>query len=189
MKRCTVCGVYKPLQSFGVNKAQKDGLNYLCKTCSAEKSAAYKKANAEKVKAYAAEYRSANKDYFKEKSKEFREKNPTYQVEWCLKNQDRARESWRVRNKRNRPYYASLETGRRTASKRATPAWRDASRIREIYKEAESRRAAGEDVHVDHIVPLRSKLVCGLHVEANLAIIPARENVVKSNRAWPDMPE
>ena len=189
MKRCTVCGLDKPLQSFGVNKAQKDGLNYLCKACSAAKSAAYKRANVEKVKAYAGEYRAANKAYFNEKAKEFREKNPTYQVEWCLKNQDKAREGWRARNKRNRAYYASLETGRRTASKLASPAWRDASRIRAIYKEAERRRAAGENVHVDHIVPLRSKLVCGLHVEANLTIIPARDNVAKGNRVWPDMPE
>jgi hypothetical protein len=37
-------------------------------------------------------------------------------------------------------------------------------------------------------VPLRSKLVSGLHVENNLRVIPARENNQKKNKHWPDMP-
>ncbi|MEK9719889.1 MAG: THUMP domain-containing protein, partial [Quisquiliibacterium sp.] len=47
----------------------------------------------------------------------------------------------------------------------------DLNAIRSIYEQAGMRRAAGEDVHVDHVIPLRGKTVCGLHIAENLQII------------------
>lgn len=41
---------------------------------------------------------------------------------------------------------------------------------------------------VDHIVPLTSRLVCGLHCESNLQILPHIDNARKKNSVWPDMP-
>ncbi len=72
----------------------------------------------------------------------------------------------------------------------ATPAWANQFFIEEIYDLAIRRsKATGIKWHVDHIVPLISPLVCGLHCEQNLQVIPEKENLSKSNRHWPDMPQ
>lgn len=57
--------------------------------------------------------------------------------------------------------------------------------LRNIYKEAKSMRKEGYDVHVDHIYPLVHPLFCGLHVPANLQIIPGVDNMIKSNIFYP----
>ena len=73
---------------------------------------------------------------------------------------------------------------RRAAKICATPRWADRKEIARIYRKA---RELG--LTVDHIVPLKSGLVCGLHCEANLRVLSNEENGRKSNRFWPDMPE
>lgn len=72
---------------------------------------------------------------------------------------------------------------RRTAQMQAMPAWVDQKALRAVYQEAAQKQAAtGKLYHVDHIVPLRGKNVCGLHVPWNLQVLPARENLKKNNR-------
>jgi hypothetical protein len=64
---------------------------------------------------------------------------------------------------------------------RATPLWASTREIYAIYNAAADRRDLGEDVQVDHIIPLTHPLVCGLHCVENLRIISARENSYKCN--------
>ncbi len=69
----------------------------------------------------------------------------------------------------------------------ATPPWLDdvqRKRMKQLYLSADA--AKGE--HVDHIVPLRSPIVCGLHVPWNLQILNASQNYAKSNHIWPGHP-
>ena len=67
----------------------------------------------------------------------------------------------------------------------AQPEWADRKAINRLYKRARALRAAGIDVHVDHIIPLCHPMVCGLHVPSNLRIVGAKENMRKSNKSFP----
>lgn len=78
---------------------------------------------------------------------------------------------------------------RRYHERLATPAWADRAAIRQLYLRAERlTRETGEQWVVDHIVPLRGGIVCGLHVHWNMRVIHWVENAEKGNRSWPDMP-
>ena len=54
---------------------------------------------------------------------------------------------------------------------KATPKWANLEKIKQIYLNCPS------GYHVDHIIPLNNKSVCGLHVEYNLQYLTARENI------------
>ena len=88
------------------------------------------------------------------------------------------------------PGAATEQSNRRKARLlKAIPRWADMKKIRAIYKlKATMSKMDGVVYHVDHIVPLRSRRVCGLHCEQNLQILTGPENMKKHNSTWPDMP-
>jgi 5-methylcytosine-specific restriction endonuclease McrA len=75
---------------------------------------------------------------------------------------------------------------RRRRHRLATPPWlsrKQKSEIRQLYEIAITMtKTTGEQYVVDHIVPLRSEFVCGLHVPWNLRVITQEENLKKSNQ-------
>lgn len=76
---------------------------------------------------------------------------------------------------------------RRAAKLERTPVWSDDSAIRKMYDEAgKITRSTGIPHHVDHVIPLQGEKVSGLHVPENMQILPASENIRKSNKYDPD---
>ena len=66
--------------------------------------------------------------------------------------------------------------------RQATPAWADLDAIQNFHRVAKIMETmTGEKWHVDHIYPLRGKLVCGLHVPENLRVVQAHINLAKYN--------
>jgi hypothetical protein len=94
----------------------------------------------------------------------------------------------------NRDRINAHKAERRRRISEATPDWSKPSDFEEFRTIAQMFRIyTGQPYHVDHIVPLRGKtagrlVVCGLHCEANMTVLPGAENNRKSNQRWPDMP-
>jgi hypothetical protein len=89
--------------------------------------------------------------------------------------------------KRNNPgKINAMSAKRRAALLQATPPWLNRSQwqaIESVYIEANRiSRETGKPYHVDHVQPLQSNVVCGLHVPWNLQILPGHENLVKSSK-------
>lgn len=205
MKTCTKCKMLLNFSLFSKNKASRDGYNYRCKAC----IKAYDEANREKISAIKKRYRDENKEKIastiskwrkrnKEKSRaytaKYRQKIGSEQVlEMAKRYREANREKTRAAalrwQKQNRATASATQMKRHASKLQATPKWADFEKIEEFYKEAERlSKIHSRHYHVDHVVPLRSKIVCGLHWEGNLQVIPADENRRKGNRHWPDMP-
>lgn len=130
--------------------------------------------------------------HFKAARRNARARNPERVREvasaWALRNPNKVlgyRRAWADSGKAaantrrwralNRPAYLALCNARRSALKREGRYNLDA--IRPLYEQA---RAEGKVV--DHIYPIRGKAVSGLHVPANLRVIPSALNSRKSNK-------
>jgi hypothetical protein len=88
--------------------------------------------------------------------------------------------------RKNKQYYITKAYLRNKQVARAKPAWLTEEHefmLGEIYELRDLRsKLTGVVHHVDHIVPLRGQNCCGLHVPWNLQVIPALDNLSKSNR-------
>jgi 5-methylcytosine-specific restriction endonuclease McrA len=132
--------------------------------------------------------REIAKAYYKRNPEKEAERRRKYLAQ-NAETQKRAVERWRKNNaERYRATLVAAANRRRKAVINACPQWAKICfgiqvRIRNIYIKAQMLQAeTGIKHHVDHIVPLRGKTVCGLHVPWNLQILTADENLRKSNK-------
>ena len=97
------------------------------------------------------------------------------------------KQAYKSKYKQGNPdLYKTLTSFRRRRFRDATPPWltrKQKSEIRQLYQIAVTMsKTTGEQYVVDHIVPLQSHEVCGLHVPWNLRVITQEENLKKSNK-------
>lgn len=164
----------------------------------------YRVENREKVKAWQKNHQEKNKDQIAKRQKQYYEQNKERlyleSKKWEAANPDRVAakskkyrethlekvKSWAKGYREANRGLFSFHAMKRNAEKiKRTPSWltnSDHLRIKCLYQLAAMRRKeTGQDWHVDHIIPLRGKLVSGLHVPNNLQVIPASENRQKKN--------
>ena len=158
MKFCPKCEKFLDLSGFYKNKSRHDGLQGYCKECKIKRDRQYDSEHRDKVNAYARKRRAEDKSYLAD-LKKYREKSKAIR--------------------------AKIQMKRKSAKLQRIPAWLtefDLLKIKCYYQVAAMyTKESGYGWHVDHVIPLQGKNVSGLHVPSNLQIIPAIQNMRKSN--------
>jgi len=179
MKTCKTCNETKPLTEYYKQRSNKDGLYVHCKSCVSLSRKKHYLEVKDSVRSNQREYYQQNKDYFSKKSKKYREENRDKVLDY---NKLYSKKHY----KENKHKYIEKSRVRRGVKQDATPNWLSGpqiAHIKRIYKLRDMMSdATGVEYHVDHIVPLRGKDICGLHVPWNLEVIPATDNLAKGNR-------
>jgi hypothetical protein len=193
----------KSRSDFWVRSGNYDGLRGRCISCCQEQFQTWlaKKGNKERkiysdrlyyrrdferLSRVSAKKYEANPELFLARSRAWRKKNPeksrAISRRRRLLKPDIVRAARRQHYRDNKPIYIANAAKRQERIRRATPPWADLKLIETFYVEADRMtRETGVKHHVDHYYPLISYVMCGLHVPANLRVVPALVNLQKSN--------
>jgi hypothetical protein len=155
-----------------------------------EKNKKHQKKWNEKNKNYYKEIYEKNKEQIKATAKQRYEENKEQKLalnkKWQQNNKDKRKKIAKKWRQNNKGKVNAITAKRHAAKKQAIPAWSNLKTVEKIYrKAAKLTKNMGIKHQVDHIYPLVSKFMCGLHVETNLQILTAEENASKGNRTWP----
>lgn len=210
VKFCNTCQTEKSIEEFNKHKRVKDGRSSQCKDCTKKAGKKYREENPEKMAAGKAKCYQARKEHYQQKTKDWVAANPErrreivnksyvntrdtkleYSKKYRLENLELCKErikNWELRN----PGKVRAKGNRRRAAKlNAEPKWLSEvhqEQITQTYTLAKDCEIiTGDKYHVDHIVPLQGKNICGLHVPWNLQVLPADLNQSKSNKYDPDL--
>lgn len=171
LRSCTKCKAEKPPAAFRKNSSRADGLCVQCKTCMTKALRAWEERNPEKVKA------TCRASYQRHKAS----RDAASKV-WAAENPERRKEHAKRWSRDNKVYRTAATAAYNARRIKATPVWSEKEEIEHLYKQAAAlSKLTGVEYHVDHIVPLRSDIVCGLHVRKNLRILRGDRNVAKGN--------
>lgn len=155
-KYCRVCEQVQHIEKHTKDSSKWDSLQPVCAVCSVKQNA------------------------------EYRVNNPEYVKSYQQNNYDKIKQYKRAYRQSKLAVFAAYSAKRRAFKLKATPLWltdKQKDEIAIFYTEAAKlTKSTGITYHVDHIVPLQGKHVCGLHVPWNLQVITATENVRKNNK-------
>lgn len=123
-------------------------------------------------KSYMAKYAREKPDVMRASFTNWRSRNADYDRARCLQ--------WQKLNPAQRQANVAAYDA---AKSRRTVVWANDAAMLEIYEQARKlTESTGIPHEVDHEIPLRGRLVSGLHCEANLRVITAAQNRSKSNK-------
>jgi hypothetical protein len=163
-KVCKACGEEKDFSCFTKDSQRKLGLSLYCRHCQSKK----------RDKVYSATYYQKNKDVYRERLQGWQRNNRDKTRAYCRDYYDK--------NKNSEVLRAINKRQARCGNKLSLTDLQE-QQIKDFYWLAKDLTAvSGETYHVDHIVPLQGKNVCGLHVPWNLQVLPADINLSKGNR-------
>jgi hypothetical protein len=154
--------------------------NGTCEKCICIASNEYKNKNKQKVVDENRAWRHKNK----EKNEEY---NIKYRKNYYKNNREIIKENvrnWRLLNPDKHSKQSRL---RNTRLERQIPGWYEEDLVKQIYiKRDELNKLWGTNLQVDHIIPLVSYTVCGLHCWHNLQLLDKPLNGSKNNKYQTD---
>ena len=202
MKTCKKCGEEKPLDEFPRRRLRSGewALRGECKTC---RSAYHKRNHADnrddRLEKMSKRYYD-NPDRFEDSQQYYQDhkescqatartsyaKNPQRSIEYTrqyrIDHEDEIKASLKENSGQRNFYTANYKA----AKLQATPRWANLKNMACWYRIAQRMtELTGVAYHIDHVIPLQGKLVSGLHVETNFAMITASANSQKSNSYTP----
>jgi hypothetical protein len=173
-KICSVCNNEISIENFYKDSTKKSGVGSACKSCTKQRARDRYKENPELYKARSKANYKANPEAWNQSAQEWAKAHPQKRkasvVKWAQANLD---------------WHSAYEMNRRALKLQRTPPW--ARQMMKDYmpiimkQRDELTRSTGIQQSIDHIVPLKGKLVSGLHVPWNLQIMELSKNISKNN--------
>jgi hypothetical protein len=195
-KQCVICHEHKDIADFHKKKNGKYGVNSRCKPCAYEYNKKYSDANIKR-------YRAKNREKINSQARERYAADPQKHINACKKSRAKHYDRYisysrqyeathkQERYEKNRKYIQvtphkrlEFDLKKKVAKQQASVTWANEELIAKVYRLRDklNKLAGYVKYHVDHEIPLRGKKVSGLHVENNLRIMLAKDNLSKGNR-------